>query len=60
MTINRSVLGIAALAGLFVIPVGVQAADQRPAQLEGLIRENILVPLPRLDNPPHKLDALLT
>jgi dienelactone hydrolase len=66
MTINRGVLGIAALAGVLVwglshvMIAGAQAAEQKLGQAVGLIRENVIIPFSRPDNPPYKLDAVLT
>jgi dienelactone hydrolase len=58
MTISRGVRGVIALTLLIIS--NAEASEQKPGQVEGLIRENIIVPFMRPDHPPYKLDALVT
>jgi len=58
MTILRGVTGIFALA--WSLCAALPAQSQKPGQVEDVIRENVIIPFARPDNPPHKLDALLT
>ncbi len=59
MIFKRGVLGVIALA-FFATSNAFAQAELKPGQAEGLIREYIVVPFARPDNPPYKLDAMVT